>query len=701
MKRIKSSLGKRSSSIGRNSDINASNLHTSTNKTRKSCLLQPGFTRTSRSNSVDTINDVGHERSGRRDSRQRNTNYSTAKTPMQRSKSQANLMTPSTPGNNMSYYMPPNMTMGSAKSVRSKMSMDGRERMSSMGARITKKDTRPINDKSFIQEMTEKVQKLAILNPGCKALMSNGKIRPMSTQLFIMLSEMVLRYFDRQLALNNNNYATEIPNVAKTFLYKGKLDRTMLITVSTPHTYANVIAFLGWFVECQEMARALNFELLFKQFSEDGFNDTQAEDDDYDFAILIPHLAKCYNYAKKNKGFAQLDLEFSVESRQRLNDEEFDEEKSRAELQELAEILTKLQQENDIRDQEREQLENAAEMMTKDVSNKDVYLSQTQAYIDDVTSQTERVTQELKKTEAKIEECEKEIHYLNLAVKNQELSLEDKEKLAHERNAILREINLLEAQNKSFSDILYTEQIEVSKQRTKVDNYILEYNRELYENLNSLPNAQDLAIGTNILDPDVLKQHSKVDAMLDSLIAQLGSRPEELEDKLVTTQKMGEKRDAALKLMSDALLEMNEKIAHAQTRIKDKKIVYEMEIQRLQVELKNVTREIEILSMGEPDIKAVETAIQTKKQEMETLRQEHCLRVEKMKQRIVFLDKEVRLLTEAFTVSIRLLCFVPRNSGHQCSHSAFFLIRATVREILAILRNILKVYGFHICVITK
>lgn len=37
------------------------------------------------------------------------------------------------------------------------MSMDSRERMSSMGARITKKDTRPINDKNFIQDMTAKV----------------------------------------------------------------------------------------------------------------------------------------------------------------------------------------------------------------------------------------------------------------------------------------------------------------------------------------------------------------------------------------------------------------------------------------------------------------------------------------------------------------------------------------------------------------
>lgn len=81
---------------------------------KKSLLLQPGFSRHSRSNSVDTLND-GPLEASRYDSKMGTSMFSSAKKPMQRSKSQANLMTPCTPKN---VYRPPSMALDSAKSVR-------------------------------------------------------------------------------------------------------------------------------------------------------------------------------------------------------------------------------------------------------------------------------------------------------------------------------------------------------------------------------------------------------------------------------------------------------------------------------------------------------------------------------------------------------------------------------------------------------
>ncbi|KAI5729290.1 hypothetical protein M8J76_001051 [Diaphorina citri] len=623
MKRVKSSLGKRSSSIGgfnsRNSDINASN-RTSTNK-KKSLILQPGFSRNSRSNSVDTLNDVGHERS-RHDSKMTNSIYSSAKKPMQRSKSQANLMTPSTPGNNMS-YLPPSMALGSA---RSKMSTDNREsRMSSMGARISKKDTRPINDKMFILEMTEKVQKLAILHPEAKALMSHGKIRPMTTQLFIILSEIILQYFDHQVVLNNANYATEIPNIAKTFF---------------------------WFVECQEMAKALNFELLFNRFNEEGFSCSEGDEgDDLDFAILIPHVAKCYNYMSKNKSCDQLNAEVSMELKQRSN-EQFGEDKLKEgekELEELVGSIRQLGTQIEAKERELEMMENAVAMLTKDVQEQDLYLVQTQEYIENVRSQNDRVAQELNKTDGKIDEHSKDIQYLNTVVRTQELSLEDKEKLAHERSEIMREINLLEAQINTFNDILYMEQMELSKQRNKVDSSILQYNRELYENLNTLPNAQDYTIGTNILDPQVIEQHAKV----EPLVAELSARPEELEEKLASVQAEVVKQDGVLKAMNDSMVALSEKNVLMTNRMKDLKAAFEMEIQRLEADLKSVEREMEIVTMKKPNVLEVEKQLSLKRQELEALGQFKRKNVELWKQKILHLDNEYKRMVQAAETSAK------------------------------------------------
>lgn len=636
-------MGKRSSSIGgynsRISDMNNASSRTSTKK--KSLLLQPGFSRNSRSNSVDTLNDGAHEQSTRQDSKTPYSVFSSAKKPMQRSKSQANLMTPSTPGNNVS-YMPPNMGMGSAKSIRSKMSTDNRERMSSMGARVSKKDTRPLQDKNYIQEITEKVQKLALQYPDCRTLMSNGKIRPMTTQLFIMLSEIILQYFDPKLILNNANYATEIPNTAKAFLYRGKLDRTMLITVSTQHTYTNVIGFLAWFTECQEMAQAMNFELLFNKFNEENsVYNVDDDEDDIDFAIFIPFVAKCMISESKKEKCDHLIKEF----RQQLNErsqfcsELSDEARQRRdELEELANTYDQFSSQVISKDRELEAMENAVALLSKDIQDQENYLSQTQEYINNVKSQNGLVTQELNKTESKIEEVSKEIQHLSLAVKNQELTLEDKEKLAHERSEILREINLLEAQTKSLNDIYYSEQIELSRQRNKVDSSILQYNRELYEHLSSLPNTQELTIGTNILDPDVAEQHKRIETLLESLVASLEVRPEEIESELAAVQLAAGKQDGVLKAMNDQLSRVSEKHAQSQTRMTELQATFELEMQALEAELMSVEREIEIVAVKKPNVIEVEKELARKKAELEELAQLKRKCVERMKQRILALD---------------------------------------------------------------
>lgn len=639
-------MGKRSSSIGgqhsRISDVNNASSRLSTNK-KKSLLLQPGFSRHSRSNSVDTLND-GPLEASRYDSKMGTSMFSSAKKPMQRSKSQANLMTPCTPKN---VYRPPSMALDSAKSVRSKMSLDNRERMSSMGGRVSKKDTRPINDKNFIQEMTEKAQKVANLYPDCKSLMNNGKIRPMSTQLFIMLSEIVLQYFDPKLNLNNGNYAHEIPITAKLFLYKGKLDKTMLITVSTPHTYPNVIAFLAWFVECREMAQALDFELLFNEIS-NGSADIDDEEDEMDFAVLVPYLAKVYNFERKKKSCDHLTEDLRHELRQRaLKEYKPDEEEDN----ELINMYEQLEAENDAKNRELQEVDNEYAMVIKTKQEQDRYLSDMEEFLNSIDQQQILVEQQLQITEDKNTSTSNDMQSILLTVKNQELSLEDKEKLAMERSEIMREMNLVEAQIKQCNDILYNEQMELSKHKNKVDACIVKYNSDLYEHLNSMPDAQkELAIDINVLDPEASDQHTRVSNLLDSLLGRLEVKPEELEDRLASVQSDVMKQEGDLKAISDQLASDNERMNLLNAQDEEKRAHFELELQALEAEVKRVDREVQMISVKKPNVLDVEKRLAQKKLELEEFQQMKTKYFGRMKRRILALDnayKEKVLTAEA------------------------------------------------------
>lgn len=55
-------------------------------------------------------------------------------------------------------------------------------------------------------------------------------MKPMSTTMFIDMCEYLLHKLDRNQVLNKSKYVEELPKIMKKYYYKGKVDRSWLIT---------------------------------------------------------------------------------------------------------------------------------------------------------------------------------------------------------------------------------------------------------------------------------------------------------------------------------------------------------------------------------------------------------------------------------------------------------------------------------------
>lgn len=55
-------------------------------------------------------------------------------------------------------------------------------------------------------------------------------MKPMTTTMFTDMCEYLLLKLDRNQVLNKNKYVEELPKIMKKYYYKGKVDKSWLIT---------------------------------------------------------------------------------------------------------------------------------------------------------------------------------------------------------------------------------------------------------------------------------------------------------------------------------------------------------------------------------------------------------------------------------------------------------------------------------------
>lgn len=66
--------------------------------------------------------------------------------------------------------------------------------------------------------------------PNATHILNNGSMKPMTTTMFTDMCEYLLHKIDRNQVLNKSKYMEELPKIMKKYYYKGKVDKSWLIT---------------------------------------------------------------------------------------------------------------------------------------------------------------------------------------------------------------------------------------------------------------------------------------------------------------------------------------------------------------------------------------------------------------------------------------------------------------------------------------
>nr|XP_018901444.1 PREDICTED: kinetochore protein NDC80 homolog [Bemisia tabaci] len=607
----KSSLGRRSSSMRpvRLSEVEARGGNETIRKgeQKRSFIPKPSIGGHGRSSSVD------------RDSRFSSRSASKVSTDhkLNRSRSQVNVRTPVVPMtplfSSKGGVLPPGSTLRPSHG-----SID-QSRLSSIGAKSSRRDMRPLSDKTFQQEAQRQVTQFFLRHPqGPLVLEKRTSIKPMTTAMFIDLVNILLQVFDETAMVDQSDYITRLPTFTKRFGYRGKVEKSWLQTVNTPHAWPHVLGLLQWLVEVNELYE--DFEPMpafYQDFVED--QPTDGSEPAIDFKLFLPFLMKSFNafQTKPNSEIEIARLEeqllenikehegVSVEEFDALQDEvkALDEELNSPEnLAELAEL---------------EELKSQKQVLESDFKKLKDHKLGNNRYLADLNDKIGDIKSAREAQEKEIRELQQEIDQTKAEIEQQCVSVAKKEVMIQEMADLRREIAYQNGCLEEYSKIVYSEDLKVVGARQKLNAALLEYNKLVAMNTLDIPQLKKARIDVNILQLGAAEELEAVDETLKELKAELKHlrtqmtlELDSLRDQAINIQEVQSKENDEVGSISKAL-QAKEK------ECEDFKRMMRETTEDLTVSNEQLRKKIDSILQKMPDLKSLELELHNKRRDLE------------------------------------------------------------------------------------
>ncbi|XP_065219871.1 kinetochore protein NDC80 homolog [Planococcus citri] len=548
----KSSLGRRSSLLGQGRLSNADkNSIRNTAESKKSFIPKPTSfgSKNERSSSVDrdgfgsSVKKDQHPPSGLRRSRSfldLNRN-STCQTPTQLSRRN---------------------TAGSCRKF-----SESTGRPSSMGApKSARKESRPISEKSFQLDAQHKVQEFFMNR--APHLLDNGNIKPMTAAMFTNLVQFLIQRYDKKIVINKANLIEEILNICKLYNYRGKAEKSWLMTVNAPHSWPYVVSFLLWLVEITSCSEVFDvFEALYPDRVE-GDPDAENEDN-FNFKLLVPRLLRGYRNGNTDEEMQQ----YLIEHKQALG---LDDEEHELLQQQYNDLQKELFDSEDVQEQEKlESLENAVASLRDDINKTRSFNYDTENYVATMKRKREERVAMFDDHEHQIQALLEKQKDLQIMVSSQEMSPELQREIQEKVAILHQDCRQLNDQITDYQNEVYKIDIDLVKNRNEFSRVIQAYNKEITVNSVRLPALKSAQIeNTKQIPIDAMnggKPFEHIDGILKDLRVMSKNRKRdkemEVQQDLLSVQKK-EDELTVLTEENDALISQHEQFTNETIEIK-------------------------------------------------------------------------------------------------------------------------------------
>ncbi|XP_075707369.1 kinetochore protein NDC80 homolog [Rhinoderma darwinii] len=148
------------------------------------------------------------------------------------------------------------------------------------GATEKIKDTRPLHDKSFIQQCIRQLCEFLNEN-GYSQTLTVKSLQGPSTKDFLKMFAFIYSFICPNYEIPDK-FEEEIPRVFKELGYPFVLSKSSMYTVGAPHTWPQIVAALVWLMDCIKLSCVLKDNQVFEEpqtseQSEDGIEFNQVQ----------------------------------------------------------------------------------------------------------------------------------------------------------------------------------------------------------------------------------------------------------------------------------------------------------------------------------------------------------------------------------------------------------------------------------------
>ncbi|XP_059193190.1 kinetochore protein NDC80 homolog [Centropristis striata] len=441
--------------------------------------------------------------------------------------------------------------------------------MSGFGGTEKIKDTRPLHDKSFVQQCIRQLHEF-LTEHGYPGTLSAKTLQSPSTKEFVKVFEFIYRQLDPTFEMPNSKVEEEVPALLKALRYPFVLSKSSMYSVGAPHTWPQALGALMWLIDQVKINWALSKQdLLFTDFCEDA--DNIEEGGEYN-KLLLDYTAEAYSkFMQGEDTFEDLDDMFINKLKKMYNVDEgvlaSMEEKYRI----LSDELEKLEKESQTDRLMSKRMERMK--LQADLKKLQSYRSSLESFQANLDFKDSELSDELEATASHLESLKHEQNELQRLLQNQKFTPADVERINREKRELQQTIATLSKSLEDAEQHKWNEEIALAKMNEKAELRVTEYHK-LARKLKLIPVSAENACGHDFeirpfeCGPGSMGQHkSQIQMLLRKLVSDVEEENSRLANMKLSLEESSEQVNSNIFYKSNDLKQLREQIRKLDERL--------------------------------------------------------------------------------------------------------------------------------------
>uniref|UniRef100_A0A1A8F1U6 Kinetochore protein NDC80 n=2 Tax=Nothobranchius korthausae TaxID=1143690 RepID=A0A1A8F1U6_9TELE len=472
-------------------------------------------------------------------------------------------------------------------------SMHRNSTMSVFGGMEKIKDSRPLHDKSYVQQCIKQLHEF-LVEQGFPGTLSSKTLQAPSTKEFVKMFEFIYCQLDPTFVMPNSKVEEEVPALLKALGYPFVLSKSSMYSVGAPHTWPQALGALMWLIDTVKINLSLcKQDLLLTDFCEES--DNIEEGTEYN-KLFLEFTGETYSkYMQGQDTFDSEDDVFLTKMKRLYKVDEA--------------LLLKMEEKNQILTEELRHLEEESQtdrLMAKrmekmklqtDLKKLQNYRSSIESFKANLENKASELNNELDTSVGHLDSLKHQRDELQRVLQNQKFTPADVERINREKRELEQTLANLTKALGDAEQHMWNEEIALSKVKGKVESNLAEYHK-LARKLKLIPQTAENACGHDFelrLFEGGHRQREQIQMLLKKMISDV-----EEENSRLTNSKLS-LAESIEQLNSNIMDKLNDmKLLKEQIRKLDEQLELDMqelarEEQEWEAEIENVENHRKLL----------------------------------------------------------------------------------------------------------